>query len=175
MILTLSVPKLSLTVHKVSKLDVVEWRRRTVSAAKALNMPSGTAERAAREILETLEPARTLVATKQAKTQQLSQDLQAVCDKAFRLSLILRESKATFKVVVPAANVDIYADSAEMELIAMEDGRPPPHRQRVLFTAFGGLQKTALSPDEGEDIVMLEKAHVVGYEVQVSKSSDHSR
>ncbi len=112
-------------MHKVSNLDVVEWRRRTVSAAKALNMPGGTAERAARKILETLEPART---PKQAKTQQLTQGLQAVCDKVFRLSLILRESKATFKVVVPAAHVEIHADSAEMELVAIEDGRPALHR-----------------------------------------------
>ena len=56
----------------------------------------------------------------------------------------------------------------------MEEGRQPSHRQRDLFTAFGGLKKTALSPDERVDIVMLEKPHVVGYEVEVLESASEA-
>lgn len=154
---------------------MVEWRKRTVTAAKALNIPCKKAERATRKILETLEPARTPGPISQAKDQQLSRDLLAICDKASQLSLIFRESKAIFKIVVPYSDVDVLADNPEMELIAMEDGRNPPRRPRVLFTAFGGLEKTVLSPDGRENVVRLEKAHVVGYEAQASRSGDYTR
>lgn len=156
-------------MREVSKVDMVEWRKRTVTAAKALKRPREIVERAAIKILETLEPARTPGAT-DAKDYQLHRDLRAICNKAFQLSLIFHESKAIFKTVIPDVDVDILADNPEMELIAMEDGRAPSRRPRVLFTAFGCLKKTALSPDEREDIVTLEKARVVGYEVPVSRS-----
>ena len=154
---------------------MVEWRKRTVTAAKALNRPCGKAERATRKILETLEPARTPGPTSQAKAQQLNRDLRVICEKASQLSLTFRESKAIFKIVVPYSNVDVLADNPEMELIAMEDGSVPPRRPRVLFTAFGGLEKTALSPDGREDVVRLEKAHVVGYKAQGSRSGEYTR
>ena len=161
-------------MSEVSKVDRVEWRKRTVTAAKALKIPSEIVERAAIKIFDTLEPARTPGAT-DAKDYQLNRDLRAICDKAYRLSLIFHESKAIFKVVIPADNVDVLVDNAEMELIAMADGRAPLRPPKVLFTAFGCLRKTALSPDEKEDIVTLEKARVVGYEVRGSSSLGHKR
>ena len=77
---------------------------------------------------------------------------------------MIHESKALSKVVVPAPKVHILADDTEMELIALTDSRTSLHRPRVLFTACGGLEQTALLLNEKEvPTVVLEKACVVGY------------
>lgn len=148
----------------VPKADFVEWRKRTVTAAKSLPYRSNEiADRTARGIEDTLEPALTQTQRQsaRAKAEQLTRELLALCNKALRLSIALGSSKAMFRVVVPGFGTEVPEES-EMELVAM-DGKTPCDRPKVAFAIFGGLEKRTLMPRGNEEIVGLEKAQVVGF------------
>lgn len=141
-------------------MDLVEWRRRTVVAARALRQHSGAVARAYKKLEDTLEPALTPGQTR-ARLDQLSRDLQALCEKAFQLSLALRESKAIFKVFVPSLQVEIF--ETDTELVAIDPKPSSSPGIKTLFVVFGGLQKTTLIPGEKQETVLLEKSNVVGF------------
>ena len=133
-------------------------------ALKALRIPktpSRSLNSAVTFILETFAPALT---PNQSSTQrrQLQRDLFAICDKAFGLSLKFRESNAIISVVCPRPDSDVSVNNAETLLTATRQGQKPSADTRYWFTAFGGLEKTSLSLDGGEDLIKLEPAHVVG-------------
>jgi hypothetical protein len=114
--------------------------------------------RASTKIQDTLEPAITPAS--RAKGEQLSRELHALCDKALQLSLVFRQSKNIFRVIVPAPQLEVV--EAETELVALEGKASPSGYTKTLFTVFGGLEKTTLFPGENEETVMLEKTQVVG-------------
>ena len=123
---------------------------------------SGAVGRASKKIQDTLEPALTSgVLASRAKVDQLSRELEVLCDKALQLSLVFRQSKAIFKVVVPDPHLEVL--EAEMELVAIEGRASSLDYTKISFVVFGGLQKTTLFPGENEETVMLEKSQVVGF------------
>lgn len=152
----------------------MEWRKRTVTAAKSLkgrsNHLATRAIKTALEIEDTLEPALTQLnsrpkAEQRAKNEQLGKEVRALCDKALELSLELRSSKAIFKVLMPepGTSTDFNAEDTEMDLVAViGKTNPTTSMIQVAFTVCGGLEKTTLIPGDGEEKVTLQKAQVVG-------------
>lgn len=149
----------------------MEWRKRTVTAAKSLESRSThhavLADRSADKIEETLKPALTLCpkAEKRAKEERLTKEVRALCNKALELSLELRSSKAIFKVIMPerGTGTDINAEDTDMDLVAVI-GKPNPTTPmiQVAFPVSGGLEKTTLIPGDGQEKVILQKAQIVG-------------
>ena len=151
----------------VSRTDFVEWRRRTVDAASLLKSnPTENADRAVKKILDTLDPVLTQSRRQmpRSKFEQLTKEVQNLCDKAFRLSLEMRSSKAIFRVIIPEPKTEIVAEDTENEMVAVEGKNVPPSGLfRVSFTVFGGLEKTTLIPGDNEETIKLEKSQVVGF------------
>ena len=94
---------------------------------------------------------------------ELKDDINTVCEKAYHFALLLRQSKADFKLIVPPhdATVDESEEAAE-ELLGQEIG-PPSKQGRIAFTVFGGLAKTVHGPGGEVSHLTLEKPHIVGY------------
>lgn len=115
-----------------------------------------------------LAPALTqlLSSERRARDEQLTKELRALCEKALKLSLELRSSKAIFKVIMPepgTGNDLDWEDSTDMDLVAViGKNNPTTYMIQVAFTVSGGLEKTTLIPGDGEEKVTLEKAQVVG-------------
>ena len=145
----------------VSPADIVEWRRRTVTAAKAFEPVDEAPKSAAKEINEKLKPAFTPPSN--GPTATIYPEILELCKKAEQISLIFRQSRATF--YVPIAREHQLVDQSEdskMELVAIE-GQPSSTSVKVGYTVFGGLVKTTLFPGEDDVVVTLEKPIVVGY------------
>lgn len=165
MILSRSTKLISdVSLATVSQIDLVEWRRRTVMAAKHMGSRSDIVIRVAKKIHNTLEPALTqsLQNTSQLKVDQLKKDLLALCENALELSVTLRSEKCLYEVTIPERDMEIVEEDARMELVAM-NGKPSHLITRVDFIVFGGLEKTTLIPDNNSETVKLEKAQVVGH------------
>ena len=145
----------------------MEWRRRTVAAARLLKSnPTENADRAVKKILDTLDPALTQSRRQmtRAKNEQLSKEVRNLCDKTFHLSLEMRSSRAVFRVTIPMTKTQIAAEDAENEMVAVEGKNSSASGSfKISFTVFGGLEKTTLMPGDGEETIKLEKPHVVGY------------
>lgn len=141
-------------------MNLLEWRRRTVVAARALRQPSGAVARAYDMLKDTLKPALTSGQTR-ARLDQLLRDLQTLCEKAFQLSLVLRESKVTFKVLIPPRQVEICKSDTELMAVDLKPSSSPGIK--TFFVVFGDLQKITSTPDERQEIVLLKKSNVVGF------------
>lgn len=141
----------------------MEWRRRTVIAAQSLRIKSnGVADRTARKLQDMLEPALTQNPRMSlAKTDQLTRELQTLCNKALELSLVLRSNKSILKFIVQERDTKFIVEETEMELVAMT-GRMFSTVAQVEFTVFGGLEKTTLFPGDNEETVKLEKEQIIG-------------
>ena len=148
----------------VSRADLVEWRRRTVTLVKSLRNMSDIAERTAKKLQEMLEPALTphLQQAPRPRTERLGHEVRTLCENSLKLALVLRESKAIFRVVKPELDTRVTEDDAEMMLVAVEEGSPSA-KTKIKYIVFGGLEKTTINPGGSEETVQLEKAHVVGY------------
>lgn len=151
----------------VSLSDRVEWRRRTVNAAqifKATNLESTADMRAAKEILETLEPALTHrnLPTNYPRAEKLQRDVKDLCNQALQHTITLRSTKAVFQVFSPERGELVAEEDPEMELVAI-DGDQSSLRNKVQSTVFGGLVKLTLNAEDAvEPPLVLEKAYVVG-------------
>lgn len=135
-----------------------------MTAARSLQSVSGgIAERTAKKIQDTLEPARTQPKNQvtRVKVQELEREVSTLCDRAFQLALLLRSTRAVFRVVNPTRGTAIVLEDCDIEVVAVE-GRVYSPIDRVAFSVSGGLQKLVLAPEGGEDIIRLEKAYVVG-------------
>lgn len=152
----------------------MEWRKRTVAAAKSFDSRSThltvLADRTAEKIEETLEPALTQLSSRptaeqRARNEQLTKEVRTLCDKALELSLELRSSKAIFKVVMleHGRSIDVNAEDTELDLVAVIGKiNPSIPLIQVAFTVSAGLEKTTLIPGDSEETVTLQKAQVVG-------------
>ena len=90
-------------------------------------------------------------------------EILELCEKAERISLILRQSRATFTVsLAPKDQIIDQPEDSKLELVAVE-GQSSSISPKVRHTVFGGLVKTTSFPGEEDVVMTLEKPIVVGY------------
>lgn len=138
-------------------MQIAEWRSQTVECAALLNGSSTTPAHIAGYIWEFMEPWLSESADREIHQQALVQ----LCTAAYELALLLRKSKATYKVVKFEEGQLIH-EATERSMIAQAfEGPTLPEVQgsKIAFTLFGAMLKSA--DTELDEEYILEKAHVI--------------
>ena len=114
------------------------------------------------KIYDTLTPVITPSASALNTSTIYCENLE-LCEKSEHNSLVLRGSRATFKVVfAPACQTIEQPEDPRLELVAIES-KPSSTSVEVCYTVVGGLIKTTSFPGEDDVVRTLVKPVVVGY------------
>ena len=132
-----------------------------MTAAQALRPIDEIPHSAAKGICEIFMPIFTPPSNGPTTTPY--PEILELCEKAERISLILRQSRATFTVsLAPKDQMIDQPEDSKLELVAVE-GHSSSISVKVRHTVFGGLVKTTSFPGEEDAVMTLEKPVVVGY------------
>ena len=144
--------------HPVSEDDITEWRVKTVSIARNVNMEHNDfqANILANEFGEDLKDFRT---TKSNAAQEALPAIENICRDALIIALLLRGSKAKYLWEQDAKPAQISPD--DLEIIGSLDEETEASLGRVARVVFGSVVK--LHGSDGHDDmekVLLRKAEV---------------
>ncbi|KAI9768128.1 MAG: hypothetical protein M1839_004185 [Geoglossum umbratile] len=145
----------------ISEVDLIEWRKRTVSIARQLNSKANIAP-TRDQIRDFMEPVANLC-QKYAEADR-DEKLLAICEQALGLALRFRRKQATYLIKTADANGS-YNDAEMLDIEQETESDEPvsdPNSLRVSFTVFGALIKTTSHLSHGRrEKLVLEKADVV--------------
>jgi len=154
--------KIKLTLrffHPVSEDNITEWRVKTVSIARNLNMPDNDFQVniLANELGEDLKDFRTTKSN--AAQEEVLPAIKSICFDALFLAILLRESKAKYRWEQDAEPTQINLD--DLDIIGSLDEETEASLGCVARVVFGSFVKLQRS-DGHDDLekVLLHKAEV---------------